>query len=122
MPSDAPAPTERNLRQWKLIRDFRARLEEQAKSRLTHPSWNHPNRLLQPFDYLSLLLFGLVNPALKTMRALCAASEAQRVQEEEICSGPVSLGSFSEAQHLLELQLGEEGPARRRVGSNEPKT
>ena len=108
MPSDAPAPTEKNLQQWKLIRDFRARLEQHVKSQSAHPSWDHPNRSLQQFDYLSLLLFGLVNPALKTMRALCAASEAQRVQEEEICSGPVSLGSFSEAQHLLEPRLLEE--------------
>ena len=34
------------------------------------------------------------------MRALCSASQLERVQRE-ICNGPVSLGSFSEAQHLV---------------------
>ena len=38
------------------------------------------------------------------MRGLCAASRLQRVQEE-ICSAPVSLGSFSEAQAVVDPAL-----------------
>ena len=107
MQTDAPAPSEKNLGQWKLIRDFRARLERHSKTHSAHRSWDDPKRLLQQFDYLSLLLFALVNPALKTMRGLCAASRVERVQEE-VCHTGVSLGSFSEAQHLIEPRLLEE--------------
>jgi hypothetical protein len=53
---------------------------------------------------LSLLLFGLFNPVVDSMRGLCAASELGRVQQE-ICSHRVSLGSFSEAQAVVEPAL-----------------
>ena len=69
-----------------------------------HPSFSSERRLLSVSEYLSLFLFGLYNPAIRTMRGLCAASRLKRVQEE-ICGSPVSLGSFSEAQHLLDPQL-----------------
>ena len=69
-----------------------------------HPSWADPQRRLFYADYLSLYLFGLFNPVVRTMRALCSASHLKRVQQE-ICSAPVSLGSFSEAQHLLDPAL-----------------
>ncbi len=55
-------------------------------------------------DYLGLFLFGLLNPVVRTMRGLCAASQLPRVQRE-LCSRPVSLGSFSEAQALLDPAL-----------------
>jgi len=64
-------------------------------------TWTDTARQLQLADYLSLFLFALVNPVLATMRALCAASKLSRVQRE-LCGRPVSLGSFSEAQHLTE--------------------
>jgi hypothetical protein len=38
------------------------------------PPWRDPGRRLQLAHYLSLFLFGLVNPILATTRALCAAS------------------------------------------------
>src|SRR2546421_12092879 len=38
------------------------------------------------------------------MRGLCAASRLQRVQKQ-VCSAPVSLGSFSEAQAVVEPAL-----------------
>jgi hypothetical protein len=53
---------------------------------------------------LSLVLFGLFNPVVDSMRGLCAATQLHRVQEE-ICSHPVSLGSFSEAQAVVEPGL-----------------
>jgi hypothetical protein len=55
-------------------------------------------------EYLSLFLMGLLNPVVRTMRGGCAASRLQRVQEE-ICRRPVSLGSFSEAQAVLDPAL-----------------
>jgi Transposase DDE domain len=104
---DAPPVPDPDCRQWRLIRDFRARLGALAPDRPPHPSWQDPKRQLQQLDYLSLFLFGLVNPALKTMRSLCAASRTRRVQEE-VGLRPTSPGSFSEAQHLLDPRLLEE--------------
>jgi hypothetical protein len=100
----APGLTEKDFRQWKLLRDFRARLARAAPVQAPHPSWENTNRQLQQFDYLSLFLFGLVNPTVQTMRALCAASQLQRLQEE-VGARPTSLGAFSEAQPLLDPHL-----------------
>ena len=52
-------------------------------------------------DYLGLMLFGLLNPVANTLRGLSAASHLPKVRRE-ICRNPVSLGSFSEAQHLVD--------------------
>jgi Transposase DDE domain len=87
-----------DLKQWDLLARFREQLMARKGGGL-HPSWSDQRRSLQYGDYLSLFLFGLLNPALKTMQALCAASQLERVRRE-VCGGPVSLGSFSEAQHL----------------------
>ena len=103
MAGDAPKLTESELRQWKLIADFRKRLSALAPGS-EHPGWKHPRRRLEQFDYLSLFLLALVNPVVKTLRAVSAASQLQRVQEE-VCTRAASLGSLSEAQHLLEPQL-----------------
>jgi hypothetical protein len=100
-----PILNEGQLHRWRLIQDFRQRLEAVlGPIQGGHPSWADPDRRLLYADYLSLFLFGLLNPVVRTMRALCSASHLQRVQEE-ICSRPVSLGSFSEAQHLLDPAL-----------------
>lgn len=104
MAEHAPSLAENDLRQWKLLRDFRTRVALHAQGRVPHSSWEDPKRKLHQFDYLSLFLFALVNPAIKTMRALCAASKTQRVQEE-VGAAPLSLGSFSEAQHVLDPGL-----------------
>jgi hypothetical protein len=97
--------TEAQLHRWRLVCDFRQRLHQVlVPVQGGHPSWDDPQKRLQYADYLSLYLFGLLNPVVRTMRALCSASQLRRVQEE-ICSRPVSLGSFSEAQHLLEPAL-----------------
>lgn len=104
MAKDEPELTEKALRQWKLIADFRSRLEKQAKDQLEHPSWQQRQRRLEQFDYLSLFLLALVNPAVKTLRAVSAASRLERVQRE-VCTRAASLGSLSEAQHLVDPQL-----------------
>jgi len=103
-----PAPKaeilEGDLGRWRLIGDFRERLAQAYQSSPLHPSWSDPERLLQASDYLSLFLLGLLNPVVRTMRGLCSASHLKRVQEE-VCTRPVSLGSFSEAQALLDPAL-----------------
>lgn len=96
--------TERDLSRWRLIEDFQQRLAQAAKASVPSATWSDPERRLQQADYLSLFLFGLLNPVVRTMRGLCAASHLQRVQAE-VCSRPVSLGSFSEAQAVVEPAL-----------------
>ncbi len=95
--------SEKDLSRWKLIADFQARLES-AGGAEAQGSFADPRRQLSQSDYLSLLLFGLFNPVVESMRGLCAASQLARVQEE-VCSHPVSLGSFSEAQAVVAPEL-----------------
>jgi hypothetical protein len=103
-PSPEIELTERDLSRWRLIEDFKTRLAEAAEKSPLHPTWSDPDRLLQYTDYLSLFLLGLLNPVVRTMRGLCSASHLKRMQEE-VCSRPVSLGSFSEAQGVLDPSL-----------------
>jgi len=100
-----PTPlTDRDLSRWRLVEDFRARLAQAAQVSPIHPTWSNPNRDLLQSDYLCLFLFGLLNPVVRTMRGLCSASHLKRVQAD-ICSRSVSLGSFSEAQAVLDPAL-----------------
>jgi hypothetical protein len=92
---------ESDLRQWRLIGKFAERVDELLPQRKVAATWSDPRRQLQYGQYLSLFLFGLVNPVLRTVRALCAASGLDRVRRE-VCGQPVSLGSFSEAQSLVD--------------------
>jgi hypothetical protein len=96
-----PIVSEKELRQWNLLADFREALASLMPKLGLHPSFQDTRRKLQYAEYLSLFLFGLFNPALKTMRALCAASQLERVQRE-VCGKSVSLGAFSDAQYLVE--------------------
>jgi hypothetical protein len=97
--------SEGDLSRWRLVEEFAQRLEGAASSLGQEPrSFADPRRTLGQKDYLSLLLFGLFNPVVDSMRGLCAASRLRRVREE-ICSAPVSLGSFSEAQAVIDPGL-----------------
>ena len=93
-----------DLRQWKLIADFRARLEAIARDHRHHPAWQDKRRKLLQFDYLSLFLFTLVNPVIQSFRGASAASTLSRVQRE-VCSRSAASSCLSEAQHLLDPQL-----------------
>jgi hypothetical protein len=96
---------EKKLSSWKLLDDFRRRLAE-VRQNTPAPDARPggPERLLLEEDYFSLMLFGLLNPVLDSMRGLCAASRLERVQEE-VCGRKVSLGSFSEAQSVFDPEL-----------------
>ena len=86
------------------MEDFQERLAQAAKAQGLAATWSEPGRLLSHTDYLSLFLLGLLNPVVRTMRGLCAASHLERLQAE-VCSRPVSPGSFSEAQAVLDPGL-----------------
>lgn len=96
--------SEEDLSRWKLIRDFGDRLDRAAEGTQESRSEKDPRRRLSRNDYFSLLLFGLFNPVVESMRGLCAASSLARVQED-VCSRRVSLGSFSEAQSVFDPEL-----------------
>lgn len=108
MASIAPAIpdplTEAQLGQWKLLKAFQRRLTRHLARRPQTPTEADARRTLFAGPYVSLLLFGLINPVIKTTRALCAASRFGRVQAE---SGgpPVSLASFSAMQQVVEPEL-----------------
>jgi hypothetical protein len=96
--------SDQDLSGWRLVSDFKRRLATAARDGKLATTWSDPQRLLQYSDYLSLFLLGLLNPVVRTMRGLCAASHLEKVQEE-VCSRAVSLGSFSEAQGVLDPDL-----------------
>lgn len=95
--------TEKDLKRWRLLERFQeAWAAEMARRGEVLGTWEDPRRQLQWGQYLSLFLFGLFNLVVKTMRGLCAASDLSRVQRE-VCDRLVSLGSFSEAQAVVDF-------------------
>jgi hypothetical protein len=95
--------TEKELGHWRVLHQFRQQLET-VFQRQPLPGFQNPNRELTAPDYLSLFLFGLLNPVAQTLRALSQASRLERVQRE-VCRRAVPRASFSEAQHVLDPVL-----------------
>lgn len=102
--SEPPPLTEEDLGQWKLLRSFRQHLDAVFEKHPLGPSWEDPKRQLGAVDYLSLFLFGLLNPVAQTLRGFAQASRLERVQKE-ICSRAVPRSTFSDAQHVLDPDL-----------------
>jgi hypothetical protein len=123
-----PALREGELGRWRLVADLQERLERIGREDGVGASFADRRRRLQLGHYLGLFLFGLVNPAVRTMRGLCAASHLPRLQSE-VCGRPVSLGSFSEAQAVVDpgllervfAELSEEISRRENVVSESAK-
>jgi len=93
------------LSNWKLLKNFRTRLAKVAANR--HDSsarLNDPKRKLLQEDYFSLMLFGMLSPVLDSMRGICAASQLGKVQKD-VSRHAVSLGSFSEAQAVVDPEV-----------------
>jgi hypothetical protein len=96
--------TEKDLHHWQVLRVVDAAIQRVfARAELT-ASLTDPARKLRGEDYLSLFFLGLFNPVVESMRGLCGVSRLARVQQAVGC-GPVSLGSFSEIQHVIEPEL-----------------
>jgi len=93
---------ESDLRHWRLLDQFRRRLlpHYDAKAAVQED----PRRKIFADDYFCLLLFGLFNPALKSMRALCHAS-GRFEKMRGVCSRPIAPASFSEGQHVFEPEI-----------------
>ena len=96
--------TANDLSNWKLIERFQEELAAVTDQAKLHPTFGKPGRKLGYESYLSLFLLGLFNPVVESMRSLCAISGLSKVQQQLGCA-KVSLGSFSEAQSVLEADL-----------------
>jgi hypothetical protein len=96
--------TEKELGHWRILHQFRQQLEAVFEREPLPGSFQNPNRELTAPDYLSLFLFGLLNPVAQTLRALSQASQLERVQRE-VCQRAVPRATFSEAQHVLDPAL-----------------
>ena len=100
--NDSAKLTEDQLHNWKLLEEFQRRVQRLLAARAaTDPT---SERNLAPGPYLCMVLFAMLNPAIKTARALCGASRFQRMQDE-VCGREVKLSSFSEMQHLCDPDL-----------------
>lgn len=108
MPRVSEPISEKNLSNWKLLDRFR-QLLSQTLSRRAEPVTRAggPERKLLETHYFSLFLFGLLNPVIKSMRGLCAATSIERIQDE-VSGMKVSLGSFSEAQSVFDAAVLQE--------------
>jgi hypothetical protein len=95
---------ESDLKSWKLLAQFRQRLKPLLAAAPKSPTEQDPRREVLAEDYFCLLLFGLFNPALKSMRALCHAS-GRFARMREVCTRPMAQASFSEAQHVFDPEL-----------------
>lgn len=96
--------SEKDLGHWKILHSFRQQLEAVFPHPALSPSFESPHRELTAVDYLSLFLFGLLNPVAQTLRGLSQASQLARVQAE-VCGRVVPRSTFSEAQHVLDPAL-----------------
>lgn len=92
------------VHRWQLLKEFKRHLSRAFEYVPLHPSWQDPQRLLAAADYTSLFLLGVFNPIVTSMRGLCQASRLDKVQRV-VCRRKVSVGSFSEAQALLDPEL-----------------
>ena len=94
---------EKDLRGFRLLEHFQKVLERVESKFPLHPTFSDPRRRLDISQYLGLYLFGLFNPIVDSMRGLCGATKLLSVRR--ISGRQVSLGSFSEAQHVLDPAL-----------------
>ena len=92
---------------YKTAEKFRKLIDQKLKARMAwqiHPSELDARRKFTAKNYFTLLLFALYNPVLKSMRALVAACELEKVQQQ-LGIGEISLGSFSESQTIFDPEL-----------------
>ncbi len=100
----APELKESELKSWKLLKQFRHRLKPLLAAAPKSPTEGDPRREVLAEDYFCLLLFGLFNPALKSVRGLCQAS-GRFEKMREVCSRPLAQASFSEGQHVFDPEI-----------------
>ncbi len=96
--------TERDLSRWRLVEDFQERLSRAAHKHPLPATWSEGARRLACSDYLSLLLLGLLNPVVRTMRGPVRGQPSGTSARARL-PPTGEFGSFSEAQALLDPAL-----------------
>ena len=95
---------ESDLRHWKVLEVFLEALAPVISKARRHPTFADPRRQLDDVTYLALFLFSLFNPVVESLRGLCALTGLKKAQKRFGC-GPISLGSLSEIQHVIDPDL-----------------
>jgi Transposase DDE domain len=98
---------DKELKGLRLLEQFRKTLRRVSRRRQPPDSPERAHCQRQREDYLCLFLFGVLNPVIRSMRALCELSQSERVQDRLGC-GAFSRSTFSEVQHLVDPALLEE--------------
>ena len=75
---------ESELKNWRLLKEFRKLFDGILKDRPRSKSEDDPRRQLHFLDYATSILFVFCNPVINSIRALCAASRLEKVKK--ICN------------------------------------
>jgi len=106
VPKKRPEPiTEQQLSGWKLLERFIGILDQHGARISPNSREKHGLRDLDRRTYFGLFLFGLFNPVVTSMRALCLASKLDRVAGILDHKGPVAISGFSDAQHVFAPEI-----------------
>lgn len=101
----AKSISELQLSGWKLLERFIGILDQHGSRIAPDARESHGLRHLDRRTYFGLFLFGLFNPVVTSMRALCAASHLERVSGKLGREGPVAISGFSDAQHVFSPEI-----------------
>jgi len=99
----APRVDVDQLRNWKLVDAFRARVLPLLAARPLAPSEEDPRRTLRQMDYFCAFLLAAFNPVITSLRSLAAVSHSQRMRQ--VTAAPFAASSFSAGQHLFSPQI-----------------
>lgn len=99
------AITEQQLAGWKLLERFIGLLDQHGSRIAPDRREEHGLRDVNRRTYFGLFLFGLFNPVVTSMRALCAASALDRVSAMLDRRGSVAISGFSDAQHVFAPEI-----------------
>ncbi len=97
--------TEEQLAGWGVLERFLEVLEKHAGGIAPNRRESHGLREVDRRTYFGLFLFGLFNPVVASMRALCAATRLRRVSQTLELDGPVHSSGFSDAQHVFAPEI-----------------
>jgi Transposase DDE domain len=97
--------SEEQLAGWKLLERFLGLLDKSGDGIALDRREQHGLRELDRRTYFGLFLFGLFNPVVASMRALCAATRLERVQQTFDREGPVAISGFSDAQQVFAAEI-----------------
>jgi hypothetical protein len=91
---------EDQLRNWNLLERFRQRVLPLLQAQGPRATEEDGRRTLFAEDYFCSYLFAMLNPVIRSMRALCHVSHCQKMRE--VAAAPFSPAAFSEGQHLFD--------------------